>query len=118
MMPRLSYPGERPMRWEFGSRLRDHIFDGTGESTALFAGIVALADQTAGHRLGLINPALYRLGGLASNDVRSTGIVDITKGDNTLNGVPGSTATRGYDLATGWGTLDARFFVPALADTK
>jgi subtilase family serine protease len=94
------------------------IFDGTGESTALFAGIVALADQTAGHRLGLINPALYRLGGLASNGVRSTGIVDITRGDNTLNGVPGNTATRGYDLATGWGTLDARFFVPALAGTK
>ena len=29
-----TYPGERPMRWEFGSRLRDHIFDGTGGDTA------------------------------------------------------------------------------------
>lgn len=23
-----TYPGERPMRWEFGSRLRDYVFDG------------------------------------------------------------------------------------------
>jgi phage baseplate assembly protein W len=23
-----TYPGERPMRWEFGSRLRDFVFDG------------------------------------------------------------------------------------------
>jgi phage baseplate assembly protein W len=29
-----TYPGERPMRWEFGSRLRDHIFDGAGGDTA------------------------------------------------------------------------------------
>ncbi len=32
---------------------------GTSESTPLFAGVVALADQVAGHPLGLINPALY-----------------------------------------------------------
>jgi hypothetical protein len=24
----MTYPGERPMRWEFGSRLRDFVFDG------------------------------------------------------------------------------------------
>jgi subtilase family serine protease len=90
-----------------------NIFDGTGEATALFAGIVALSDQTAGHRLGLINPALYRLGGRGGH-----GIVDITKGDNTLDGVPGSTATRGYDLATGWGTIDAAAFVPSLAHSR
>ena len=33
---------------------------GTSEATPLFAGVVALADQVAGHPLGLINPALYR----------------------------------------------------------
>ena len=32
---------------------------GTSEATPLFSGIVALADQVAGHPLGLINPALY-----------------------------------------------------------
>src|SRR5580693_6244132 len=34
---------------------------GTSEATPEFAAIVALADQVAGHPLGLINPALYRL---------------------------------------------------------
>jgi subtilase family serine protease len=88
------------------------IFDGTGEAVAMFAGVVALADQAAGHRLGLINPALYELG---QRGTRS-GIVDITKGDNSLDGgVTGVSAGRGYDLATGWGTVDAARFVPALA---
>ena len=34
---------------------------GTSEATPLFAGVVALADQVAGHPLGLINPALYAM---------------------------------------------------------
>ncbi len=33
-----TYPGERPMRAEFGSRLRDHVFDG---ATADNAGAIA-----------------------------------------------------------------------------
>jgi subtilase family serine protease len=91
------------------------IFDGTGAAVAMFSGVVALADQTAGHRLGQINPALYELGQRG----RSAGIVDITKGNNSLDGgVTGISATRGYDLATGWGTVDAARFVPALAHTK
>ena len=39
-----------------------HIIGGTSEASPIFAGIVALADQVAGHRLGLINPGLYLLG--------------------------------------------------------
>ena len=38
---------------------------GTSEATPEFAGIVALADQVAGHPLGLINPALYKLAAAA-----------------------------------------------------
>lgn len=30
----LTYPGERPMRWEFGSRLRDHAFEGATRQNA------------------------------------------------------------------------------------
>jgi len=30
----LTYPGERPMRWEFGSRLRDFVFAGANTETA------------------------------------------------------------------------------------
>jgi len=91
---------------------------GTSESAPLFAGIVALADQVAGHRLGLINPALYHL-----SAEHAPGIVDITQGNNTVsftqNGslytVPGYSASPGYDLASGVGTINAALFVPELA---
>jgi len=91
---------------------------GTSEATPLFAGIVALADQVAGHPLGLINPALYRLAA-----VGAPGIVDVTSGSNTVSftqaghehTVRGFTAARGYDLASGVGTVNAAYFVRELA---
>jgi subtilase family serine protease len=97
-----------------------HIFGGTSESSPEFAGIVAMADQLAHHRLGLLNNRLYDL----SRDPHS-GIVDVTTGNNTFgpftNGdgntytVVGFNAGKGYDLASGVGTVDAARFVPALA---
>lgn len=91
---------------------------GTSAASPLFAGIVAIADQYAHARLGLINPALYRL-----EFRHAPGIVDVTRGDNTvsftLNGAPvtvqGYPAKPGYDLVTGAGTVDAARFVPELA---
>jgi len=91
---------------------------GTSEATPLFSGIVALADQVAGHKLGLLNPYLYAL-----SAAHAPGIVDITKGNNTVtfpqNGrnytVTGFSALRGYDLASGVGTVNAAAFVPELA---
>ena len=93
------------------------ILGGTSEATPMFAGIVALAGQVAGHRLGDINPALYALGAASggTSDPSRTGIVDVTTGSNTYGPVTGYTATPGYDLASGWGTIDAARFVPALA---
>ena len=87
-----------------------YLVGGTSEAAPIFAGIVALADQKAGRRLGDINPALYALKGKAA-----AGIVDVTKGDNSFGGVTGYRAKRGYDLASGWGTIDAPKFVKALA---
>ncbi|HEX4255270.1 MAG TPA: S53 family peptidase [Streptosporangiaceae bacterium] len=92
-----------------------HIFGGTSEASPIFSGVVALADQYAHHDLGLINPALYTLGALSRLGVPGTGIVDVTSGDNSFAGVTGYPATKGYDLASGWGTIDAAKFVPALA---
>jgi len=92
-----------------------YIFGGTSEATPIFSGIVALADQVAGHRIGLINPALYTLGALSRGGFTSNGIVDITSGNNSFSGVTGYNATPGYDLASGWGTIDAAKFVPTLA---
>jgi subtilase family serine protease len=91
---------------------------GTSEATPLFAGIVALADQVAGHPLGLINPALYQLSAQGA-----PGIVDITSGNNTVSftqggkkhTVEGFSARKGYDLASGVGTVNAQYFVPELA---
>jgi subtilase family serine protease len=91
---------------------------GTSEATPLFAGIVALADQVAGHSLGLINPALYQLAA-----EHAPGIVPVTSGNNTVSftqggrkqTVTGYGARPGYDLATGVGTIDAQYFVPELA---
>jgi subtilase family serine protease len=91
---------------------------GTSEATPLFAGIVSLADQVAGHPLGLINPALYAL-----SAAHAPGIVDITSGNNTVsfsqNGanymVDGFSARPGYDLASGVGTVYAPDLVPELA---
>jgi subtilase family serine protease len=94
-----------------------HLFGGTSLSCPMFAGIVAMADQVAGRRLGDINPALYRMGTLSlhAHSPVQTGLVDVTSGDNSFGGVTGFPATPGYDLATGWGTIDANMFVPALA---
>jgi subtilase family serine protease len=89
------------------------VYGGTSEASPLFAGIVALADQLAGHRVGDIHRALYAL---AAGGAATTGVVDVKDGtDNTYDGVTGYTAVPGYDMATGVGTLDAARFVPALA---
>jgi subtilase family serine protease len=91
-----------------------HLIGGTSEASPIFSGIVALADQVARHRLGLLNPGLYLLGALSKHS-GSTGIVDVTSGNNSFAGVTGFDAGTGYDLASGWGTIDAAKFVPALA---
>ena len=91
---------------------------GTSEATPLFAGIVSLAAQRAGHPLGLINPALYFM-----SQAHAPGLVDVTQGNNTVSfsqegqtvTVQGFNARRGYDLASGVGTVDAAKFVPELA---
>lgn len=77
---------------------------GTSEGSPQWAGITADADQQAGHPLGLLNSALYQLGN-SSNYGPS--FHDITLGNNSFAGVPGYSATLGWDLASGWGTPKA-----------
>jgi subtilase family serine protease len=103
------------------------IVGGTSEASPLFSGVVALADQEAGHSLGYINPALYQIA-----TQPGSGIVPVVRGNNTFTfctsyssttgactsapvTVNGFQATPFYNDATGWGTVDAAQFVPALA---
>jgi subtilase family serine protease len=83
---------------------------GTSVGSPAWAGIVALANQAAGDRLGFLNDSIYKL--LASDNY-SEGFNDITTGDNTTtifdnNGkqitVPGYPAGPGWDAVTGAGT--------------
>lgn len=90
---------------------------GTSLATPMFAAVVALADQLAGHHLGWIDPTLYRLAA-----AHAPGIVDVSHGDTRLpvpgapgGFLPGYRAGPGYDLATGLGTVDAAALVPELA---
>ncbi len=93
------------------------LVGGTSWATPTFAGIVAIADQVAGHDLGDLNPLLYKLGS------GSAGLPDITRGNNTVSfsqggksyTVKGYTAVKGYDLASGLGTVDGAKLVAALA---
>jgi subtilase family serine protease len=104
-----SYPGAGPSHWQ--------TICGTSLATPLFAGVVAIADQVAGHGLGLLNPALYKM-----YAAHAPGIVDVTAGTTTVtfsqggqvHTVRGWDAVHGYDLATGVGTVDAGLFVPEL----
>jgi subtilase family serine protease len=74
---------------------------GTSEGSPQWAGIIADANQLAGHALGFLNLKLYSLGALVG---QSQFFHDITVGNNSFNGVPGYAATAGWDLASGWGT--------------
>ena len=95
-----------------------HLVCGTSEASPEFAGIVAMADQAAGRRLGRLGPKLYELS--------KRSLVDVTQGNNTFGPftntdgntytVIGYDAGPGYDLASGLGTLDAARFVRALAE--
>lgn len=73
--------------------------NGTSAAAPLFAGIVADAAGEAGHPLGVLGPALYRLHGTAD------GITDVTAGSDGVPGWAGYPARPGYDLPTGVGTV-------------
>ena len=55
------------------------IVGGTSEASPLFSGIVALADQVAGHSLGDMNLALYAM----ARSGKADGIVPISEGSNS-----------------------------------
>ena len=94
------------------------VIGGTSAATPLYAGGIALANQAAGRRgqpdLGLLNPLINRLG---TSRTGESGLRDVVSGSNDIGpylrpeaggGQPLGccTAMRGYDLASGWGSID------------
>ncbi len=91
--------------------------DGTSESTPLLGGVLALATQlNHGRNVGPINPVLYTV--LGPHGLKD-GIADVVSGNNSAVSkgkvvVRGFSAAKGFDVASGWGTIRANSFVPAL----
>jgi subtilase family serine protease len=92
---------------------------GTSAGAPFWAGLIALADQEAGHPLGFVNPAIYRI---ARGPQYHQAFHDITTGNNTAvltTAAPvmitGYQAGPGWDPVTGWGTPDAQVLIPLLA---
>lgn len=90
---------------------------GTSASTPVFAGILTLLNQQLGNLppagLGNVNPTLYKLAQTPANNVfhditTGNNIVPCTKGSPNCPSGPtfGYSATVGYDLVTGLGSID------------
>ncbi len=89
------------------------VVAGTSAGSPQWAGIMALADQAAGHRLGSINKTLYHIG---KSDAYSTAFNDITSGDNSFMGFTVFKAVPGWDAVTGLGTPKVNNLIPLLID--
>ena len=88
---------------------------GTSASAPLWAAILAIGDQMAGHPLGFINPTLYKL---ATSRSYIQDFHDITQGNNSVStnevNVKGYDATQGWDPITGFGSPNAEKLLPDL----
>ena len=93
--------------WELGG--------GTSAAAPFWSAIAAIANQVAGHPLGFLNPALYRL---AASSTSGRDFHDITQGGNSVRVhhtfVQGYSAAPGWDPVTGLGSPDAENLIPDL----
>ena len=90
-----------------------YIFGGTSEGSPAWAGLIADANQEAGHSLGFLNPKFYAFG--YDKEIQTRLFHDITVGNNAQPPIPGYSATPGWDAATGWGTPKAKQLFDALS---
>jgi subtilase family serine protease len=118
-----------------GAYYDEYRIGGTSLSSPLMAGIMALAQQRAGHPIGFANPALYSAYSASSGFVHdvlpSTGLgvvrVDYANGENATDGLLTSLrllgydqvltihARPGYDDVTGLGSPKGTTFLDAVA---
>ncbi len=98
------------------------LASGTSAAAPQWAGLIALADDAAGHDLGLVTPALYRL---AASPRYGSALRDITSGslDGPVRRRAGGpalprSAGPGWDIATGLGSPRADGLVQALVGSR
>jgi subtilase family serine protease len=103
-------------------RSTDFVLGGTSAAAPAWAGIIALADEYTGRRLGNVNPAIYAVG--RDSRLYSRSFHDVAHGNNsatlqTSSGsrltVRGFAAQPGWDPVTGWGTPKVSALIPIIA---
>jgi len=94
-----------------GTGTRYYFTGGTSAGAPQWAGIIALANQAAGHSLGFVNKSLYQI---AKNGPYSSAFHDITVGQNALFNGPGEPAGPSYDMPTGLGSPNVANLITAL----
>ncbi len=97
------------------------VAGGTSFDSQIFGGMLALVEQKIGSRIGNANQTIYALGNNSAfyNTTSLSVFHDVTSGNNSnpcTAGTPnctncpicteGYSAGTGYDLATGWGSVD------------
>lgn len=102
-----------------GHLLFADVVGGTSAATPAMAGIMALVEQKNGAYQGMANYSLYQLAAAEKLDhcnsrkltdpTQSSDCVfyDITSGNNSVPGQAGYSAGKGYDMATGLGSVNA-----------
>ncbi len=95
----------------------DFVVSGTSLSAPLWAGFMALVNQQAALNqqppVGFVNPALYAIGKSANYH---SCFHDITSGNNFNTRSPAKySAVTGYDLCTGWGTINTNLIQALLS---
>ncbi len=89
---------------------------GTSASTPGFAGVLAavlgnLAHDGGPDRLGNVNALIVSI---ATGENGRESVMDVTSGDNDLYSVGCCSAEKGYDMASGWGSLRVDEFLDAV----
>ncbi len=88
------------------------IFGGTSAGSPQWSALLAIADQRAGYDLGFINQGLYLMA--LNPSVYSAAFHDVTSGTNSIPGITGYNAGRGWDPTTGLGSPNGLTFVTDL----
>jgi subtilase family serine protease len=123
--PQTGYLVGQTQTFPEGAHYDEYRLGGTSLSSPIFAGLMALADQAAGHPHGFANPLFYAHGGAFydvlsvktavarrnfNNSVdASAGTSDFLRTFDDYSGSPTQSTSTGWDNVTGLGTPSSSF---------